>query len=226
VNSQQSQAICIQSSVKEKLSHKMAQMDIELKKVSGRQVAKKADCRRRARALPKNLVIDDSFCTQAFTEMQINKLETTKKIHMIDMKCDMVKTGKQKYQLTEKGTSSLADDTRYITRITINHLQVFRWLIELFPYRVYQSHYVGVYDLLKLLRIARGDQFRLASNASIVQQHVGALQLPFDPVKRALHLIFLGDVAAPRYEVRLQLPGQTLPELFQLGLPTCQAHHP
>eukprot|EP00099_Drosophila_melanogaster_P011347 NP_001285661.1 prefoldin 1, isoform B [Drosophila melanogaster] len=49
---------------------------------------------------------------KAFTEMQINKLETTKKIHMIDMKCDMVKTGKQKYQLTEKGTSSLADDTR------------------------------------------------------------------------------------------------------------------
>ncbi|EDX03911.1 prefoldin subunit 1 [Drosophila simulans] len=49
---------------------------------------------------------------KAFTEMQINKLETTKKIHMIDMKCDMVKTGKHKYQLTEKGTSSLADDTR------------------------------------------------------------------------------------------------------------------
>ncbi|XP_033151117.1 prefoldin subunit 1 [Drosophila mauritiana] len=49
---------------------------------------------------------------KAFTEMQINKRETTKKIHMIDMKCDMVKTGKRKYQLTEKGTSSLADDTR------------------------------------------------------------------------------------------------------------------
>lgn len=155
VNSQQSQAICIQSSVKEKLSHKMAQMDIELKKVSGRQVAKKADCRRRARALPKTLVIDDSFCTQAFTEMQINKLETTKKIHMIDMKCDMVKTGKQKYQLTEKGTSSLADDTRYITRITINHLQVFRWLIELFPYRVYQS--VGRMFLLTDVQNMRED---------------------------------------------------------------------
>ncbi|KAH8325686.1 hypothetical protein KR067_004372, partial [Drosophila pandora] len=53
------------------------------------------------------------FCfPQAFTEMQINKLETTKKINMIDMKCDMVKTGKHKYQLTEKGTSNLSDDTR------------------------------------------------------------------------------------------------------------------
>ncbi|EDW11740.1 prefoldin subunit 1 [Drosophila mojavensis] len=49
---------------------------------------------------------------KAFTEMQINKLETTKKISMIDMKCDMVKTGKQKYSLTEKSTSNLTDDTR------------------------------------------------------------------------------------------------------------------
>ncbi|XP_051857987.1 prefoldin subunit 1 [Drosophila nasuta] len=49
---------------------------------------------------------------KAFTEMQINKLDTTKKINMIDMKCDMVKTGKQTYTLTEKGTSSLSDDTK------------------------------------------------------------------------------------------------------------------
>ncbi|TDG44864.1 hypothetical protein AWZ03_008672 [Drosophila navojoa] len=49
---------------------------------------------------------------KAFTEMQINKLETTKKISMIDMKCDMVKTGKQKYSLTEKSTSNLTDDTK------------------------------------------------------------------------------------------------------------------
>lgn len=49
---------------------------------------------------------------KAFTEMQINKLATTKKINMIDMKCDMVKTGKHKYTLTEKGTSNLTDDTR------------------------------------------------------------------------------------------------------------------
>ncbi|EDW76314.1 prefoldin subunit 1 [Drosophila tropicalis] len=54
----------------------------------------------------------DMELKKAFTEMQINKLETTKKINMIDMKCDMVKTGKHKYQLTEKGTSDLSDDTR------------------------------------------------------------------------------------------------------------------
>ncbi|XP_023166328.2 prefoldin subunit 1 [Drosophila hydei] len=54
----------------------------------------------------------DMELKKAFTEMQINKLETTKKISMIDMKCDMVKTGKQKYSLTEKSTSNLTDDTR------------------------------------------------------------------------------------------------------------------
>ncbi|KAH8298183.1 hypothetical protein KR018_010559 [Drosophila ironensis] len=53
-----------------------------------------------------------AFSLQAFTEMQITKMETTKKINMIDMKCDMVKTSKHKYQLTEKGTSNLTDDTR------------------------------------------------------------------------------------------------------------------
>ncbi|KAL7738719.1 hypothetical protein ACLKA6_007517 [Drosophila palustris] len=54
----------------------------------------------------------DMELKKAFTEMQINKLATTKKINMIDMKCDMVKTGKHKYTLTEKGTSNLSDDTR------------------------------------------------------------------------------------------------------------------
>ncbi|XP_030555562.1 prefoldin subunit 1 [Drosophila novamexicana] len=54
----------------------------------------------------------DMELKKAFAEMQVNKLETTKKINMIDMKCDMVKTGKQKYTLTEKSTSNLTDDTR------------------------------------------------------------------------------------------------------------------
>ncbi|XP_017048980.1 prefoldin subunit 1 [Drosophila ficusphila] len=49
---------------------------------------------------------------KAFTEMQINKLDTTKRINMINMKCEMLKTGKHKYQLTEKSTSKLDDDSR------------------------------------------------------------------------------------------------------------------
>lgn len=44
----------------------------------------------------------------------MNKLETTRKMGVINMKCDMVKTGKQKYQLTERCTSDLADDTRQV----------------------------------------------------------------------------------------------------------------
>ncbi|XP_036677341.1 prefoldin subunit 1-like isoform X1 [Drosophila suzukii] len=58
------------------------------------------------------MALMDIELRKAFTEMQINKLETTKKINMIDMKCDMVKTGKHKYQLTEKGTSSLSEHAR------------------------------------------------------------------------------------------------------------------
>ncbi|XP_016946137.1 prefoldin subunit 1 [Drosophila biarmipes] len=58
------------------------------------------------------MALMDIELKKAFTEMQINKLETTKKINMIDMKCDMVKKGKHKYLLTERGTSGLSDHTR------------------------------------------------------------------------------------------------------------------
>lgn len=68
--------------------------------------------------------------------MQINKLETTKKINMIDMKCDMVKKGKHKYTLTEKGTSNLTDDTKWAHLLT--SLVVWTWLIDTI-FRVYLS---------------------------------------------------------------------------------------
>lgn len=54
----------------------------------------------------------DMELKKAFTEVQINRIETTKKINMLDMKHDMVKTGKHKCILTEKGTSDLPDDAR------------------------------------------------------------------------------------------------------------------
>lgn len=66
--------------------------------------------------------------------MQINKLDTTKKINMIDMKCDMVKKGKHKYTLTEKGTSNLTDDTRWAHQLTSS----WTWL-KMFVFRVYLS---------------------------------------------------------------------------------------
>lgn len=49
---------------------------------------------------------------QAFAEMQLNKVGTTHKMNVINMKCDMVRNGKQKYQLTERCTNDLTDDTR------------------------------------------------------------------------------------------------------------------
>lgn len=68
--------------------------------------------------------------------MQINKLETTKKINMIDMKCDMVKKGKHKYTLTEKGTSNLTDDTKWAHLLT--SIVLWTWLIDTL-FRVYLS---------------------------------------------------------------------------------------
>lgn len=69
--------------------------------------------------------------------MQINKLETSKKINMIDMKCDMVKKGKHKYTLTDKGTSNLTDDTKWAHPLTFS-LVLWTWLIDT-PFRVYLS---------------------------------------------------------------------------------------
>ncbi|XP_055923749.1 prefoldin subunit 1 [Eupeodes corollae] len=54
----------------------------------------------------------DMELKKAFTEVQIHRVETTKKMNMLDMKHDMVKTGKHKCILTEKGTSDLPDDAR------------------------------------------------------------------------------------------------------------------
>lgn len=49
---------------------------------------------------------------QAFTDMQVNKIETTKKLGMLQMQAEMLKTSKKKYDITDKEVSSLADDTR------------------------------------------------------------------------------------------------------------------
>lgn len=46
--------------------------------------------------------------------MQVNKIETTKKLKMLEMQAEMLKTSKKKYDITDKEISSLADDTRYV----------------------------------------------------------------------------------------------------------------
>lgn len=59
----------------------------------------------------------DSFCIfsntlQAFTDMQVNKIETQKKLKMLELQAEMLKTSKKKYDITDKEVSNLAAETR------------------------------------------------------------------------------------------------------------------
>lgn len=46
--------------------------------------------------------------------MQVNKIETQKKLKMLDIQAEMLKTSKKKYEITDKEVSNLAPDTRLI----------------------------------------------------------------------------------------------------------------
>lgn len=46
--------------------------------------------------------------------MQVNKIETTKKLKMLDIQIDVYKNSKKKYDITTKEVQSLSPDTRYI----------------------------------------------------------------------------------------------------------------
>lgn len=59
------------------------------------------------------MIFSFELSLQAFTDMQVNKIETTKKLKMLEMQAEMLKTSKKKYDITDKEISSLADDTRY-----------------------------------------------------------------------------------------------------------------
>lgn len=45
--------------------------------------------------------------------MQVNKIETSKKLKMIEIQAEMLKTSKKKYDITDKEVTNLAPDTRY-----------------------------------------------------------------------------------------------------------------
>lgn len=51
--------------------------------------------------------------------MQVNKIETAKKLKMLEVQADMLKTSKKKYDITDKEMSNLAPTTRYF------HLSLF-----------------------------------------------------------------------------------------------------
>lgn len=45
--------------------------------------------------------------------MQVNKIETTKKLKMLDIQTEMLKTSKKKYEITDKEVGNLSPDTRF-----------------------------------------------------------------------------------------------------------------
>lgn len=49
---------------------------------------------------------------KAFSEMQMNKIESTKKIRLLDMKTDSLRVSKQRVELTNKEISQLNTDTK------------------------------------------------------------------------------------------------------------------
>lgn len=49
--------------------------------------------------------------------MQVNKIETTKKLKMLDIQAEMLKTSKKKYEITDKEVSTLSPDTRFFITI-------------------------------------------------------------------------------------------------------------
>lgn len=51
---------------------------------------------------------------QAFTEMQVNKIETTKKLKMLDLQMDVLKTSKKKYSITGQEVTELTPDARFV----------------------------------------------------------------------------------------------------------------
>ncbi|ETN63812.1 prefoldin subunit 1 [Anopheles darlingi] len=54
---------------------------------------------------------------KAFTEMQVNKIESTKKIRLLDLKTDSLKLSKQRVEVTNKHVSTLAPDTKVYSSV-------------------------------------------------------------------------------------------------------------
>ncbi|CAO1353959.1 unnamed protein product [Diamesa hyperborea] len=54
---------------------------------------------------------------KAFSEMQMNKIETTKKIRVLDSQIDALKKSVQRYNLTEKEIGNLSNDTKVYSAV-------------------------------------------------------------------------------------------------------------
>ncbi|KAG4070788.1 hypothetical protein HA402_011014 [Bradysia odoriphaga] len=54
---------------------------------------------------------------RAFTEMQVNKIETTKKLKMLDLQMDVLKTSKKKYAITSTEVTELTPDASVFSSV-------------------------------------------------------------------------------------------------------------
>ncbi|CRL00738.1 CLUMA_CG013994, isoform A [Clunio marinus] len=54
----------------------------------------------------------DMELKKAFTEMQVNKIETTKKIRILDVQIDTLKKQKQRFELTSKEVDNLQGNAK------------------------------------------------------------------------------------------------------------------
>lgn len=86
------------------------------------------------------------------------------------------------------------------------------------------AHEIRLQDVADVLG-GHVDQLAAQHDAGIVDQHIDAAQLPFDPGKGTVHLLLLGHIAGLLMEARSLLHGQGLAQLLQaIGAPG-QAHH-
>lgn len=62
-----------------------------------------------------NYLLKQFFFFQAFAEMQVNKLESSKKLRLIEMQTDALKKSKIRFDITDKEISNLNDNTKCVT---------------------------------------------------------------------------------------------------------------
>ncbi|XP_063702620.1 prefoldin subunit 1 [Culicoides brevitarsis] len=71
----------------------------------------------------------DMELKKAFTEMQLNKIETSKKLRFIDFQEEQLKKSKARYELTDSEISQLPEDTKVYA--TVGRMFVLSKLPEL-----------------------------------------------------------------------------------------------
>jgi len=59
----------------------------------------------------------DMELKKAFTEMQVNKIETTKKIRMLDIQIDTLKAQRKRFELTSKEVDNLSENAKVYSAV-------------------------------------------------------------------------------------------------------------